>query len=50
MMCVEETIDLRESGPEKVDLKGKEVGGGKCGNMNRVWIRVADRGRNMVEV
>lgn len=56
-MCVEEeTIDLRERGPEKVGLKGKEeIGGGKrCGFMNRVWNRVADRvsdrGRNAVEV
>jgi hypothetical protein len=50
MVCVEETIDLRESGPEKVGLKGKgEVGGGKRGGiMNRVWNPVADRGRDTV--
>jgi hypothetical protein len=56
MVCVEETIDLRERGPEKVGLKGEEeIGGGKrCGFMNGVWNRVADRasdrGRNAVEV
>jgi hypothetical protein len=49
MVCVEETIDLRESGPEKVGLKGREVGGGKRGGiMNRVWNPVADRGRDTV--
>ena len=48
MVCVEETIDLREIGPEKVGLKG-EVGGGKRGGiMNRVWNPVADRGRDTV--
>lgn len=53
MMFVEDTIDLRERGPEEVGLKGnEEIGGGKGGIMNRVWNRVAgrasDRGRNAV--